>query len=321
MPRDAKGWKAYKQAAADRLHTVAEENATLKRQIEEFKKTAPSTKLEEDPRYKTIDEENRKLSEQLRIVAIEKHPRFQQFYDNKINAQIDLAKRVVGPENADRIATLLKMPDNDYRAQQIDELTNSLSPTQQARIGSVLNSLESIQFDRQAQIDQAKTDGERLFNEAKANAEKQQNERKGQLETLFQNVTQSVSDPASKDAISVFQKQDGNEDWNKGVDARLAYAKSLLFDSHTPETMIKAALQASALPGLLKSHAEALDKIKTLEAQVKGMSAAQPTLEQKQKPEGGPATRTFPTDPKRPYRSSKEMAAAWVQDMNREEGE
>lgn len=279
LPRtDIEGhFKARKAAEARRQKRFQDQIGTLNQQLTEAKKVQPVGKIEEDPRWQAIQKENSELSERLRVHDITSHPRFKAFYDQKITAQVDMAKRIVGSEHAERAATLLSLPDSEYRNTQLEELMGNLSTVQQNRLGGVVNALEQIQADRSSQIELAKADFDKSQSEARQRAEADTNQRKNAAETLFTNALKTFTE--GEKALEVFQNKEAteaNKEWNDGVKARIDFARGLLFGEQKPETLIHAAFSAAAMPGLVKSNQAANARITELEAQVKALTAAQP---------------------------------------------
>jgi hypothetical protein len=244
---------------------------------------------------------------------IENHPKFKAFYEQKVNTQLEMAKRIVGKGNEDKIVSILNMPESEYRNQQIDELAASLSPASASRLGGVLNALDEINADKRNQIDSAKKDFDRMQTEQKANSEKTAAERKATADKLFNDTLSNVS---SEKGIFVFQKKEGDEEWNKGVEARVGFAKNLLFNEQKPDELIKAAFSAAALPGVIKSYQNALTRIEQLEAQVKGMTAAQPSLNGERANGDTPPPKNDKTPSKRGMiRNNLADAAEWAKEL------
>jgi hypothetical protein len=324
IPRTSKDWDAYKVAEKSRLAEKETEIEKWKKEVEELRKAPPvSTVSDDDPRIVSTQRERDELSEKLRMVDITSHPKFKAYYDNKTNAQIDMAKRIVGTENSEAIATLLKLPDNEYRQGKIEELVSQLSPIQQSRVAGVLNSLNEIDIERDGQIEQAKKDYVVYQEKAKTDAEAKQKENMTKAETAFTSVLSTLQNPKDKDGLFIFQKQDGNEEWNKGVDERTKYAKEMLFGKHDPQVLIRAAFHAAALPGVVKAYQTLQEQLKGLESQVKGMTAAQPKLESRTTPEGGekaPAG-TRQEGKKGRFLGGRQLAKDWIGSLNQPAGE
>ena len=189
IPKNQKDWEAYKVAEKNRLAEKDAELAKVKSEMEALRKAPPvSTVTDDDPRIVSTQKERDELSEKLRLVDITNHPKFKAYYDGKTNAQIDMAKRIVGTENAEAIATLLKLPDNEYRQGKIEELVSTLSPIQQSRVAGVLNSLNEIDIEREGQIEQAKKDYVVYQEKAKTDAELKQKENLSKAEAAFTSV-------------------------------------------------------------------------------------------------------------------------------------
>ena len=319
IPRTSKDWDAYKVAEKARLAEKEIEIEKWKKEAEELRKAPPvSTVSDDDPRIVSTKKERDELSERLRLVDITSHPKFKAHYEGRVNAQIDMAKRIVGTENSEAIATLLKLPDNEYRQNKIEELVSTLSPIQQSRVAGVLNSLNEIDIERDGQIEQAKKDYVKYQEDSKLAAEAKQKENMNKAEAAFTSVLSTLQNPKDKDGLFIFQKQEGNEEWNKGVEERTKYAKEMLFGKHDPQVLIRAAFHAAALPGVVKAYGALQEQLKGLEEQVKGMTASQPNLEAHSTPEGGEQAPAGKGEKgkKGKFMGGREMAADWIKSLN-----
>lgn len=306
LPRNAKQWDEYKAADAKRLKEREEKIAELEKARVELAKqleSKPSPTKDLDDIRKERDD----LSERLRIQAIENHPRFKQYFDGKVNNQIELAKKIVGNDNAERLSELLKLPESTYRQSQIDELVEALTPIQQSRIGGVLNSLAELEVEKSEQIQKAKSDFSRIQTEEQAKVAQQQKELETSREGLF---NETLANETKSNFM--FQKQEGKDDWNKEVDNRVAFAKNLLFAEKNPNTIAKAAFFASAFPAVVQSHLDANKRIEQLEQQVKDLTAATPRITGEHGEKG-----EKPARPKnKNYMGGMEQAGDWIAKIN-----
>lgn len=226
-----------------------------------------------------IEKERAEYEGIVRSSAVEKHPQFKAYFDGKLNPRIEAAKEIAG-EHGERIATLLATPKSQYRDSQIKELATMLEPYEQARLGGLVNEVDLIQAERNAEIAKSQENYQNMTqaeaNKVKANQEKQSKA----LEKSFQDTVAAATDP--KEGMFLFQKRENDAEWNKSVENRIQAAKNLMFsNTATPETIAKAAMYATALPDLLTSYVSndkaQKDTIAKLEAQVKQLSAANPT--------------------------------------------
>ena len=311
MPRSAKDWDAYRAANKKRLDEKDAELQKVQARIQELE-SKPNPTAVDETRLKALEQEKEELSEKLRIVDVTQHPKFKAYYDGKTNAQIELAKRIVGTDKSEAIAKLLAQPDSEFRQERLETLLAQLSPIQQSRVGAVMNSLVEIDNDRAAQIEKSKTDFVAVQEQQKKSAETQQADAMKKAETLFSNIVSTAQNPKDKEGLFIYQKQDGNEEWNKGVDERLAAAKSMLFGKHPPEALMKYALHAAALPGLTKAYQGSLARISELEAQVKGLETAQPTLRHREGGEGGEKGAGGSEKKKSNFLNGRGDAADWI---------
>lgn len=318
-PRDAKDWDKFKAKRREKEAQLVSERETIKAErdklsseIAELKKSGPSPELEQ------FKKERDELSERLRMADIERHPRFKQYYDGKTSEQIGLARAIVGKDLADQVSTLLQMPDSEFRTERINELVGNLSVMQQSRIGSVLNSLEQINSERASEIVKAKTDFEKVSTFEKQRQEQAQQESIQKAQSVFDSFVKSAQDPQT--GLMTFQKKDGDSAWNNEVEARVQSARELLFGKASPETMIQAAIRAVSLPAVLTSHKAALDKIATLESQVKALTASTPGgggSSAEQRTNGAAAEQRQDNLGKGRATSAKAAAVDWMASLNK----
>ncbi len=316
-PRSSKDWKAFisvrdtnYKKRDDRIKelesTLAEKEKALKG-LPTDQATFETLKTERE-RY---EKEAKDLSERLRLSAIESHPRFKAYYDNKITAQIDLAKRLAGPDNADAIAETLRLPDSPYRTSRIEELSGNLSTVAASRLGSVLNSIDSIHAERQSEIDRAKTDYETAQAKSNSDAKAASEARAAEFNAKFEAIVKQASDP--KDGIALFQRKDGDDAWNKTVQTRIDGARATLFgNGKSPDTdsLIRKALVAEAFPALLESYNGLLKEVATFKEQVAKLTAASPTVESRQTKPDAKSTQQY-----KPGSRPMEVTGDWMRGL------
>lgn len=276
-PRSSKDWSEFKAARKAKEDALVKERdgvktelETVRKEVETLKKSGPSPELD------GLKKERDELSEKLRLVAVEKHPKFQTYFDNKVNAQLDLAKRIVGEDKADRVVQALKLPEGAYKEAQLEELMGELGTMSQTRIGGVINSLAQITQERETEIANAKTSYEKITAEQAAKAEQTTKAQREQAEKMFSDAVTSAQDP--KNGLAIFQKKDGDEKWNAEVQQRVDLAKNLLFGNFKPDQVAKASLYAAGFPSVLKWANEMGEENKKLQAQVKELSSASPRV-------------------------------------------
>ena len=308
-PRNADHWKKFLAVRDENYRKRDERIKALEAEVKAREERLSAFKDAVDPKeHETVRSERDKLSETLRLAAVEKHPRFVQYYDGKVNAQVELAKRLVGGEKAEAVATLLKAPDTEWRSQQLEALMGDLSPMQQSRLGSVLNSLEEIRAEREGEVARAREDYEKATTKAQAEAKARSESARSEAENLFGSVVK-----AAQAENPIFQPRDGDEAWNKAVAERVTEAKRLMFEQHKPDVLAKAALNAVAYPALLESYQSLLSEIDKLKAQVTQLSSASPGIARR---EGERANGHPAAAPAKPGSRPMEAARSWMDLIN-----
>lgn len=269
-PRSAQEWKKFRE---EREREKAERDSRIKTLEEELTGLKGKTSSLIDPKeVESIKQERDALSDRLRVVSVQQHPKFQAYFNNKTQAQMDMAKRIVGEEQAGEIEKVLKLPDSDYRTAKLEEILGGLSQLKATQFGVVLNNLEEIEMERQNEIARADKTYQEMIESEKRNG----SERRQTLEKVFNSAVERLS---GKDGLPVFQTKEGDDAWNAGVKKRIETAKSILFSQQNPEALVEAALHATAFHPLLQALQFSLTEAAKLNSQIKEMTEATPKLQ------------------------------------------
>lgn len=264
-PSTSSQWKAYKE-------TQAAKYEALQKEFETFKKTKTS-EVPQD--YETIKKQNEDLSKRLAAHAIEKHPKFQEYFDGRIKQQVETVSRL--GDVGKKIASIITQPESEYRNATLNDLISSLSPLEQSKVGAVMVQLDNIQAERQSEI--AKADQ----TYAKMNQDNAQSfeQRKAQIDR----VTSAELDRARK-AIPLLQTREGDEVWNSGVKAIEGQVHHLLHGKLSESEMARAAIWSATAPQLVQELNAKVSRVTELEAQIARLQAASPDPS---RPSGSPA--------------------------------
>jgi len=293
-PRTSKDWDSFKAKRRENEEKLKSEIAARDTKVKELETRLQEldergAKLNEPPpeikaQIERLTKENEEMSLQLQVLEVTAHPKFKAYFENKTNAQINLAKRIVGTELAEQMEQVLKMPDipelAEIKQARVEEIISELSPIQQSRIGSVLNALTEIGEERAAEIARA--------NEHKTTITGQQTEQQKQKQEAaikarddaFSSMTRAVQD--TKNGMPIFQLREGNDEWNAAVGKRLDTAKRYFMGAKdiTPQEIARASFMAAALPDMLAAYQADMkakdEEIGKLGEQVKKLTAAQP---------------------------------------------
>lgn len=311
-PRSSDQWEKYKAVAREDADHLAKERDEWKTKAAEFEKKLTTTDpAKPTPEFEAIKKERDELDATLRKVAVAEHPKFKQYYDGKESAQVELAKRIVSPELSDKIATILKMPDSQYRDAQLEEAITDLTPIQQSRLGGVMNSIAELRAERASEIERAREGMSALQEQTKKQSEAQRE----QLDKLFSTQVSALQD--AKNGHPLYQTKQGDDKWNSDVAARIESAKTILTGRNEPALAINHALHAAAYPALLQETLSLTKENNALKAQIEQLTKSSPKLESERTTEtngeGGENGKVEHKSGSRPM----EAAAAWVKSLPR----
>lgn len=258
------GWKALKDAA----RKERERAATLEKRVKELESSsAPNESLKEE--MDRLRKERDEFESTLRVTAIERHPKFQEHFTGRQNQLLDQAEKI-GGEQGKRLKSLLSMPDSDYRNQQLESVMEDMPLTARTRVGSLLNDMDRLTEERNAEIAKA---GETYKSmQARQQAERQQ--RQSQDQEVFDGVLKRWTDPEK--GVPVFQERKDDPEWNTEVQQAKMRAKHIFSGQMDTGELAKASFWAAGAPLLLKQVNHANQEITELKAKLAKLSAAQP---------------------------------------------
>jgi len=286
-PRTAQDWDKFKtkhrkveEGLRAELGTTAAKVAELETALTQAKEASTKAPAGHDEEVATLKKTIQELHEKFMETEVTADPKFVAHWDNQVNAQISLAQKIVGPEQADALAKALKLPDTeeykDIKEGRIQAILDILPDYQRIRIGAIANKIAEIGLDREGDIARA---GE---HKASAQAKRESDQRLAATmrEKTWNDVVKAVQDPEKGSPL--FQERPDNPAWNQGLKERIETARRMLTgEKMEPAQVVQAALNAASMPAILEAYkndmASARSTVAKLEAQVKELQAATPT--------------------------------------------
>ena len=234
--------KAARDEAASKASALEAEILALKQQFDPdvFKKTK---------------EENEQLTQALRRLNVEMHPKFRETFDAPIEQAVSRAKKFVPEQFHADVDKVLKAPDSPERDQAIAAITEQLPIHKQAAfIRHVEDASMALEKKQTALKDEQKYVSE-WESQEKAKQEAARVQADALAKTTFNNVFKNKfsDNPIFK---------------GEGAEQNLKAAQELLFGNNPPEVLAEAVLYAQygrqVAPLLQKAH----DELKAAYAQI-----------------------------------------------------
>lgn len=254
--------------AADAFRKIKEEKAQLAKQLDELK-AGKSTNPDFESQLKALQEERDALSERVRLLDIERHPDFIKKYEGKINGVFDSVKSLVGTDG-ERLVSLLKSPDSDYRNSQIDDIVEGLSPSKKAKLGALIVKYDEINGERASELSEAKADYDAVISKYQQDNE---DGTKAALESATKTWQKVSSDARS---LEIFEPRENDEEWNSELNQRLSLAQQIFNGENSEEDLAKAALWAAAAPKYRELLYAQVEVNKRLQAELSKYRGSEP---------------------------------------------
>jgi hypothetical protein len=254
--------------AADAFRKIKEEKAQLAKQLDELK-AGKSTNPEFESQLKALQEERDALSERVRLLDIERHPDFIKKYEGKISGVFDSVKNLVGTDG-ERLVSLLKSPESDYRNSQIDDIVEGLSPSKKAKLGALIVKYDEINGERASELSEAKADYDAVISKYQQDNEEGT---KAALESATKTWQKVSSDARS---LEIFEPRENDEEWNSELNQRLSLAQQIFNGENSEEDLAKAALWAAAAPKYRELLYAQVEVNKRLQAELSKYRGSEP---------------------------------------------
>ena len=254
--------------AADAFRKIKEEKAQLAKQLDELK-AGKSTNPDFESQLKALQEERDALSERVRLLDIERHPDIIKKYEGKISGVFDSVKNLVGTDG-ERLVSLLKSPESDYRNSQIDDIVEGLSPSKKAKLGALIVKYDEINGERASELSEAKADYDAVISKYQQDNEEGT---KAALESATKTWQKVSSDARS---LEIFEPRENDEEWNSELNQRLSLAQQIFNGENSEEDLAKAALWAAAAPKYRELLYAQVEVNKRLQAELSKYRGSEP---------------------------------------------
>lgn len=258
---DFKALKGERDTYKAKIDSYEAEVAKMKGELAALSTTDYKSQMD------TISKERDELSDQLKASAIERHPKFKAYYDDRSRLVVDQAKKLAG-EQGERIAKLLALEDGDTRINGLEEVFASLPASRQAQLGALVTKHDEIRSEREAAISNASTAYEAL----------QQQERQGQQQRRDIAGKTFGEAATAAAALEVYQSREGDADWNSEMGGRLELAKHIFMGDGSEKELAQAALWAASAPKYRELLMAQVELNRRLQSQLSEVQKASPTL-------------------------------------------
>lgn len=244
--RKAQNWDDLKDDFAKREAGHIADKAALKAEVEALRtgKPVPAsgdldiTKLDYE-RVSKHPEVAKRLKERddyfdiVKQVAVERDPEFVARFEPRREAAIRAAKAVAGGASAD-LAKLLEQAASELRDERISKLTENFSEGSKRTVGAALQTLASIDIEREGEIASRKASFETRQLDQFKQQEARVRDRQATLDKAFDHQLALWADP--KEGMPFYVKT-GDVQQDAAVDATVATARQIFSGTLTPEQL------------------------------------------------------------------------------------
>lgn len=256
--------------AAEEFKKLKAERDALKAEI-----AAAKSKPADDGSTKAfleqLQKERDEYSQRLKELDIERHPEFQQKFGKRIESLGNSIKTTVGAKG-EALLALLKLPDSEYKAAQVDGIIEELSPSQRTKLGGYIAQYEIAHQERQAELEAAKGSWEQRKAQEAMEAEKAKLQDVQDVEESWKAALLSATE------FEPYQIDESDQESAQYVGQLVEGARSIYMGMNNNQTMAKVALAAAAIQPMREALYAQVELNKRLAAENKRLKGAGPTV-------------------------------------------
>ena len=265
-PKASEHWKAKDEKHKKELTEFSTKLSQYEKDLADYK----ARPAKED--YEKLAKERDEISKAFKLAAIDKHPEFVAKYEQPMQNLVALAKQAAG-EHGTAVEKLLKLPDNEYRTEQLDKIMDELSPSKANMLGAVLANVAQLQMAREAEMKEP----EKIIAAMEAERARALEAEKAMLTGIFERTIKNASE--GETAVAAFQERKDDPKWNEGVRERREMARAIYEGQVSPEERASAALWGAVAPALMEQAAAQAALLKQKDEEIASLKSARPKLE------------------------------------------
>lgn len=239
--------------AENRLKTMASnsESEALKKQVEE-------------------------LDAVVQKVALTEHPKFRAAFDLKIEQEIVGAAKFVKKEDAAEVQALLSLPESAQRNRRLNEIVGELETIEAGKFQSAVDRVDRLTAERAHELANWKANKQVMAQMTEAEQKQTLEQRQRLIDNAYKAVETKFSDPEK--GIELFRRVEGNDEWNRAVDARLAHVRKLTESELRPDDIAEMAAWAMSGNEYRKMFLSQRVLVKRLQEEIQALKGGEPGL-------------------------------------------
>jgi hypothetical protein len=258
------------QAELDKLRGVTPAPAQPVEQ--DFTKLPANELLSKHPELKKLKEERDAYYEEIKHVRVESDPEFRAKFDTARQAAMNIIKGSAGAA-APEIEKILAIADPELRMNALAERIKDFQEGTRQKIIAANSALTTIDVQKEIEIAQRKATWDSRQQSVAAQRQAQSQERMRQDAETFNRVTERW-----KRDFPFYQKQEGNQEHNKAVDAALDSAREYYMGNVDADDLVQIAHWAASSQLAIKVAEQANEQIGAWEAWYKSIYGTSPDM-------------------------------------------
>jgi hypothetical protein len=257
------GLRTARKKAVEASDKAQAENEALKKRIAELESAQNTEEV------KALRQTLEQYEQELTVTALERHPKFKQYFDGQTAALLENAKSIGG----EKLANILQLPEGEHKKSLLKDAIIELDEVDRISLGGVITQLRQLNAQKSVELSKSKEALKALESERMARQKAEQEK----AIKVIDSVLERWSDPKSGNVA--YQYREGDAAWNKAVDERKALARQMYSGTMDYEQLARGAAYAASAIELVSQLRGANAENARLKEEIAALKAAKPTIE------------------------------------------
>lgn len=223
-----------------------------------------------------VKKHSEELSELLDKNALTEHPRFKAKFDIPLAKEIATAAKLAPKEAASEVEALLALSETAQRNRRLNEIAGELDNVEQKKFLNAIDAADRLSSERAGEVANWKVNKLRLAELSEQEKTQAEQHQKATIEKAIKSVLPRFTD--EEKGVELFRKADGQDEWNKTVDARIDTVKKLTAADLSREDIAEMAAWAVGSQEYRKLFLTQRALLQRLQDEISSLKSGEPDL-------------------------------------------
>lgn len=226
--------------------------------------------------FDALKKQSEELDEIVQKNALTDHPRFKAKFDAEMAKKLEKAKGSLSKEASAEVEALLSLQPTAQRNRRLNEIKGELEEWEQDSFRKAVDEYDDLNQERTRELSNWKVNKLKLAELTEQEKAQATQHQKATIDKAIASVIPRFTD--EEKGVELFRKADGNDEWNKTVDARIDTVKKLTAADLSREDIAEMAAWAVGSQEYRKLFLTQRALLQRLQDEISSLKSGEPDL-------------------------------------------